>query len=111
VFTAADRTDPLRLPSKGRYQVCHLRHAVHLESIDTLLQFAVGMGHSFVLTQMLDPGIQHEGLDEVALLRQIFVYLPTRAVVISSKARADSPPSVTLFRLRHHLSLGSLNCT
>ena len=65
----------------------HLRRAVHLVSIDTVLQFAVGMGHSFMLTQVLDPGVQHESLDEVALLRQIFEHIPVERAVAAALGR------------------------
>lgn len=39
----------------GSDQVRHLRRTVRLEAIHQLLQFAVGVGDPFVLTQMFDP--------------------------------------------------------
>src|SRR5207244_8529703 len=68
-------------------QVRHYRRAIDLKTIDGLLQRAVGMGHPFMLPQMLDPGIQHERLDEPALACGILEYSPIECAVPAALVR------------------------
>jgi hypothetical protein len=64
-----------------------LRRAVHLEAMDHFLQFAISMGHPFMLPQMLDPRIQHERFDEPTCLCEVFEETPVESAVSTPFAR------------------------
>src|SRR5262245_4650035 len=79
---------PASLPAWfAQDEVSHLGGAGGLKTIDRVLQVAVGARHAFVLAQMLDPGIQHESLDEAALLREVLEYAPLERTIPPPLAR------------------------
>jgi hypothetical protein len=50
-----------------RYQMPDRRRALRLETIHSVLQHAIGIGHALVLSHVVEPGIDAECLDEDTL--------------------------------------------
>ena len=43
-----------------------------VKALNGFLQHAIGVGDALMLAEMLDPGLDHEGLDEAPLLGRVF---------------------------------------
>jgi len=67
--------------SRRRDQMTDLRRAVDLEAVDGVLRATVGLRDPLVLAQVLDPGIEHERLDEPARVRHVLEHAPLERAV------------------------------
>ena len=59
-----------------RNQVSYPRRPVEMKAVDDILQFTVGVADTFMLTQMLEPGVEQEHFDQATFLRHVLEYAP-----------------------------------
>src|SRR5580704_2646139 len=86
-------TGKLRLRRRVRLscnEMRNFRRTDHMETGDCILQDTVRISDAFVLTEMGEPGIQQERLDEAPLLSSILEHAP----LIRSVAVAFTPQLV-----------------
>src|ERR1700722_18725775 len=75
-YERASVTRPALSLPLGRNQMRHLRLALELEALDLRLQHAVRIGDALVLAQVLEPGLDQEGLDEARRVGGVLEYAP-----------------------------------
>ena len=63
------------------------RRAFRSETIHSVLQHAIGIGHALMLPHVVEPGIDAECLDEGPLFRGILIDAPIKGAVSPALAR------------------------
>src|SRR5258708_12705546 len=74
-------------------QMSYPRRPVKMKAVHDILQFTVGVADTFMLTQVLEPGVEQERLDEATFLRHFLEHAPVeRAVAPSLAAHLTKTP-------------------
>ena len=55
-----------------------------MKAVHDILQFTVGVADTFMLTQVLEPGVEQERFDQATFLRRVLEHAPIERAVATS---------------------------
>ena len=76
-----------------RNQVSYPRRPVKMKAVDAILQFTVGVADTFMLTQVLEPGVEQERFDQATFLRHVLEHAPVERAVATTNGDLCPSPS------------------